>query len=336
MKMIKFLMMSVTLASFSLSVTAQSNKAEKPALINQERISSDKPALFGIKNYEQYGENDLLPITREQAEKLISKLVVKARAEAQRMKYEDRALQKFKLETLKRHILDEALREYYGIGNSTLELEKKISRLEGMVLALASTKGNINPSAITAILGGTPNGNNTFVLPEVQQVPSQSGMVQHNPDVPNSAEELANHLSDDNVVAEPTNNVMQDTAHKPIPMAPGAKVASFEHFLSQVFFGFDSAKLTEESEKVLDDIVAWMADNKVELSLKGYASIDGNIDYNNKLSAYRVNAVANYLVSKGISRDKLHVNPAGLDSMQDTTSKYPSARRVDIRPYYGK
>ena len=87
---------------------------------------------------------------------------------------------------------------------------------------------------------------------------------------------------------------------------------------------------------MLDNVAGWIKENKMAVELRGYASPEGNMRYNNRLSGRRVNAAADYLRAKGIADEYLHIVPSGEDTIKDTAAQYPDARRVDIRPYYGE
>lgn len=117
-----------------------------------------------------------------------------------------------------------------------------------------------------------------------------------------------------------------------IVITPDAPADKIEYFMSQVFFGFDSSKLTDEAKAILDNVAAWMKQNSYQVALRGYASLEGNIKYNNRLSSRRVSAVADYLQSQGIDVKRIEEIPSGIDSIKEEKNDYPNARRVDIRP----
>ena len=87
---------------------------------------------------------------------------------------------------------------------------------------------------------------------------------------------------------------------------------------------------------MLDNVAGWIKENKMAVELRGYASPEGNMHYNNRLSGRRVNAAADYLRTKGIADEYLHIVPSGEDTIKEKSAQYPDARRVDIRPYYGE
>ncbi len=299
----KTLLLTLGLGAIAMSASAQ-KRVERVVMPTPDSVvvvEERSPArlnlgdIVGIENYDKLPDNALLPITREEAEEIIAKLIVASRAPAQEQINKAKVLNDFKIETLKKRLLEEALRRSYAD-----EYERRISRLENLILLLLG-KGELDPNTILSLLG--KQGATT---PMATLTPATTT----------------------NALIDPK------AADTHVALTPGAKAASMEHFLSQVFFAFDSSKLTPDAKKVLDNAAAWIKINNMGITLRGYASPEGNMKYNNKLSGRRVKACADYLESKGVSRSLLKVIPSGIDSMKITTDIYPDARRVDIRPDY--
>lgn len=267
---------------------------------------SDYAKSLGIEDWDEIEEDSIIPITPEQAEKLIATMIVAARADSQRKLKEEEVLNDFKVETLKNKLLEAALRKVY-----TEDYEKRLDRLETLlIIALAQQNGGkLDPTVMNYLLGGdATNPILAGATATPQEAMPQDGVV------PGAA------LTDGEMV----------------PLAPGAQAASWDHFLSQVFYAFDSDELTDEAKDVLDNVAGWIEETKMPVELRGYASPEGNMSYNNKLSGRRVNAAADYLKSKGITADYLRIIPSGEDTIKEKPGQYPDARRVDIRPYYGE
>lgn len=283
--------------------TVDVTRAESHAL-----SSEDYAEALGIKDWDKMEDNAILPITREQAEELITKMIVAGRADSQRKLKEAEILNDFKVETLKNKLLESALRNVY-----TKDYEQRIDRLETMLLILLAQQngGRLDPALVNYLLG---NGNGDLAsLLSGGAAPSATAP------------------------ATGTTTILPGAkGQQTIPLAPGAKADSWDHFLSQVFYAFDSSKLDAKAKVVLDNVAGWIKENKMAVELRGYASPEGNMRYNNRLSARRVNAAADYLRAKGISDEYLHIVPSGEDTIKDTAAQYPDARRVDIRPYYGE
>lgn len=82
------------------------------------------------------------------------------------------------------------------------------------------------------------------------------------------------------------------------------------------------------SVSVLDALAEEMKANDAEYQITGYASVEGDEAYNQALSEKRAEAVADYLKSKGVSADRLHVTGAGeTDQFGDN---YDANRRVVV------
>lgn len=96
----------------------------------------------------------------------------------------------------------------------------------------------------------------------------------------------------------------------------------------QLFFTVASSDLTGESVSALEEVAALLQHQpELNVLLTGYASPEGNRDYNLRLSRRRAVTAASYLRRKGIVNDRIHVNPEGVDETSDMRTY---GRRVDI------
>ncbi len=87
----------------------------------------------------------------------------------------------------------------------------------------------------------------------------------------------------------------------------------------EVLFVKGSFYLNIAYHGTLNNLVAYMNANPgLKIGIIGHADTDGEDDVNNKLSAARAEAVTNYLVSKGINKERLVVSFRG-----KTDTKYP-------------
>ena len=76
--------------------------------------------------------------------------------------------------------------------------------------------------------------------------------------------------------------------------------------LKNVFFGTNEVNLKPGSLVELDQVISLLQDNpEVKILIKGHTDNVGKPDENLKLSQGRALSVINYLVSKGIARDRL-------------------------------
>jgi len=81
--------------------------------------------------------------------------------------------------------------------------------------------------------------------------------------------------------------------------------------MKNVMFDWDKDVIRSDQQRVIDDIAQTMIDNTdLRIILDGYASVEGDEDYNLKLSNRRVDAVKSALVSKCVPADRI-VNAEG-------------------------
>jgi len=122
---------------------------------------------------------------------------------------------------------------------------------------------------------------------------------------------------------------------KGVPVDDNGCELAAEYKLENVNFEFDSAKLTPASLSVLNDAVKILKrhpDVKVEIA--GHTDNKGSAVYNQGLSERRAKAVADHLVSKGVSAAKLTVKGYGQSQpvANNATEKGRAAnRRVELR-----
>lgn len=100
------------------------------------------------------------------------------------------------------------------------------------------------------------------------------------------------------------------------------------YFKRQVFFAVGRSELLPEARLTLNEVYRFLSeDSQLRLFLTGFASPEGNAKRNASLAEQRSRAVLDYLVSCGVSRDRLVAVAGGVDR---NTDLYGVARRVDI------
>lgn len=73
-----------------------------------------------------------------------------------------------------------------------------------------------------------------------------------------------------------------------------------------VTFDFDSARLDSSSRSALDQQAAWLREHEdVRMTVVGHTDLVGPQGYNQQLGLQRARAAVNYLVRKGVGRDRL-------------------------------
>ncbi len=91
------------------------------------------------------------------------------------------------------------------------------------------------------------------------------------------------------------------------PAPPPEPVREKIEILDKIHFEFDRAVIQKKSYHVLDDVAAVLMANPdiKKVQVEGHTDSKGSDAYNQKLSERRSQAVVEYLVGKGIERDRL-------------------------------
>ena len=103
-----------------------------------------------------------------------------------------------------------------------------------------------------------------------------------------------------------------------------------------IFFEFNSAQLRPEASQLLDKVGAALASGELEtfrFSIEGHTDSIGSPQYNANLSAERAAAVQNYLLAKGVPRNRLGTighGAAAPVAPNDTEEGRQRNRRVEI------
>ena len=93
----------------------------------------------------------------------------------------------------------------------------------------------------------------------------------------------------------------------PPPPAPPAPTSEKVTYAADAFFDFDKYALKPEGKAKLDDLVSKMGGMNLEVIIAvGHTDNIGTMAYNQKLSERRANAVKEYLVSKGVEKNRVY------------------------------
>jgi OOP family OmpA-OmpF porin len=121
-------------------------------------------------------------------------------------------------------------------------------------------------------------------------------------------------------------------APKPVAVPPKPKRIIV---LQGTHFAFDSAELTPEARGTLNESAAVLErEPNVKVMIEGYTDSIGPEGYNQGLSERRAKAVEEYLISKGISADRLEVMGYGQSkpiAPNDTKEGRAMNRRVELK-----
>ncbi len=101
-----------------------------------------------------------------------------------------------------------------------------------------------------------------------------------------------------------------------------------------IYFEFNESNLENQAYTVMQRLIQKMkANNRLEVSIKGYTDNVGSVDANNKLSADRANIVSDYLASFYINRNRMQVSSFGKQfpaaDISDPAAQWKN-RRVEI------
>ena len=89
----------------------------------------------------------------------------------------------------------------------------------------------------------------------------------------------------------------------------------------RVFFEFDSSELTVDAQATLDAQAAWMQQYPdTSITIEGHADERGTREYNLALGERRANAAKDYLITYGISADRISVISYGKERPVDSGS----------------
>jgi len=120
----------------------------------------------------------------------------------------------------------------------------------------------------------------------------------------------------------------------PPPPAPAAPTSEKVTYAADAFFDFDKYVLKPEGKAKLDDLVSKMGGMNLEVVIAvGHTDNIGTKEYNQGLSIRRANAVKEYLVSKGVEKNRVYTEGKGLTqpiASNKTAEGRAKNRRVEI------
>jgi peptidoglycan-associated lipoprotein len=102
--------------------------------------------------------------------------------------------------------------------------------------------------------------------------------------------------------------------------------------LADVYFAYDSFELSDNAREILRANADWLGDNtQSRVEVEGHCDSRGTIEYNLALGAKRANAVRDYLVSLGVSSDRITTISYGKElqiCQEETESCWAENRRA--------
>lgn len=128
----------------------------------------------------------------------------------------------------------------------------------------------------------------------------------------------------------PPEDVMPPVVAEAAPTTPLAP----EDAKYLVFFDFDSSKVDQGGNSVLESVAAEIARQNISsVNVIGHADTSGSKKYNKRLSLKRANAVREALVARGVNANLLLVDSKGEDELMVPTAdgvREPANRRAEI------
>lgn len=117
---------------------------------------------------------------------------------------------------------------------------------------------------------------------------------------------------------------------EPMPGEPEVEIR-----MNNIFFDFNKATLRSESYMEMNRWIRMLQENEhIDLHVSGFTDGIGSEEYNQKLSERRARAVVNYLIEKGLDRDRLTAEGFGESNpvaSNDTEEGRQRNRRVQVR-----
>jgi len=99
---------------------------------------------------------------------------------------------------------------------------------------------------------------------------------------------------------------VEETAAVAGAAAPGSQQDFVVNVGDRVFFETDSSELTEQARATLDKQAQWLnLYNRYAFTIEGHADERGTREYNIALGARRAQTVREYLVSRGVSAQRM-------------------------------
>ena len=97
-----------------------------------------------------------------------------------------------------------------------------------------------------------------------------------------------------------------DTSAESMNIEPGSQEDLIVNVGDRVFFNYDSSDLDGDAQELLQDQVAWLKQySDVSIIVEGHCDERGTREYNLALGEKRAQSVKNYLISLGISSDRV-------------------------------
>ncbi|WP_299782645.1 OmpA family protein [uncultured Formosa sp.] len=109
----------------------------------------------------------------------------------------------------------------------------------------------------------------------------------------------------DSLTISTKNNIKNDTIKVALHLKPLLEVGK-KFVIEGIFYDFDKYNIRTDAQIVLNELIRIMRDNPtLKIELSSHTDSRGDDDYNIKLSQNRAQSAVDYLVSRGIARDRM-------------------------------
>ena len=99
---------------------------------------------------------------------------------------------------------------------------------------------------------------------------------------------------------------VSSTSSESTNIDPGSQEDLIVNVGDRVFFNYDSSDLDADAQELLQDQVAWLKQySDVSIIVEGHCDERGTREYNLALGEKRAQSVKNYLISLGVSSDRV-------------------------------
>jgi len=108
--------------------------------------------------------------------------------------------------------------------------------------------------------------------------------------------------------------------------------------LEVIYYDYDSSKIRKDAELILEVVAAAMKSNSKSISINAHTDSRGKDEYNAVLSKKRAQQAKNFLMSQGVSKDRISINWSGEvqlanrcdDGVACTASEHQKNRRATL------
>lgn len=139
------------------------------------------------------------------------------------------------------------------------------------------------------------------------------------------------------VVKDSDNDGVADDKDKCKDTPAGANVNAHGCWVvKDLYFKTGKSVIMEDSKKNVDEVIVVMQKNPdMKIEVQGYTDNKGSVKMNQKLSEKRAKAVMDYMVSKGVAKNRITAKGYGVDNpvdTNDTEEGRANNRRVELKP----